>query len=266
MQIGAFFFFAGMTFLVASNEIHIAYVSASFSSVLDIKQSSVWGESFLGIMLLLTGSLLFIIRAGLYLRTVNNSVAALFFVGMKSQNDSPPEYALLPEDRIGLDRLVHKVNSYIPQNVLDEYQFWAKTISERVSHSEASKGYVAALGSIPSLYAIGTLFRNGHLPLFFLEHNRSIDRWHPLDEIGSYKKLNVVFNEYCNNSALENVRANSNGDIGVAISFTNQVLENELPESLRGHTLFLELDNVDKKYDALPVESNQIEIAKKFLT
>lgn len=54
-------------------------------------------------------------------------------------------------------------------------------IKDRIQHHEATVAYVAALGSIPYLYMIGSSMRDGHLPLRLSDFDRNKNCFHLLD-------------------------------------------------------------------------------------
>jgi hypothetical protein len=185
-------------------------------------------------------------------------------------NDQIPTVALPKNIRSKIINVqFDKMNSYNPEAIISKYSFNAETIKQRVYHSASKTAYLAALGSVPFLYLTGTMFRNGHLNLKVLDHDRNEDQWHQLDVAGSPKELSFLYDGKTDrDSILEAMGKSHFEDIGIAISFTNRILPSELPTTLCKQTVLIGL-NSKFEFDALPCESVQNEIVEEiahFLT
>ncbi|QSD21932.1 SAVED domain-containing protein [Pectobacterium brasiliense] len=145
--------------------------------------------------------------------------------------------------------------------ILENSVFHRRIIKDRVYHSEATQAYVAALGSVPYLYMIGSFMRDGHLPLKLFDFDRSKNCFHPLDDVPTGAKLVKKFDgKKVESSSV--VKPNENGRIALAISFTMEIQNSELPAEFYGHALHTQL-NTGFRFDNLPAEDEQAEIAKE---
>lgn len=220
--------------------------------------------TLLGVSLVLVGGYLGVQRYRAFAREVSIKDIALFFMpGFSNQNETVPNSAIprLEQSKI-IDVTFPKFDSYVPENIIEEYSFRAKAIEDRVNHAGVKKGYVAALGSVPYLYLSGTIFRDGHVPLKVLEHSRSEDNWQLLDDLGKSDSLIWNYDHNSGESAIEKVHASPEKDIAISVSFTDAINIEELPSSIRNHCLNVKL-NSGYGYDALSVESVQDAIVKE---
>lgn len=225
----------------------------------------------LGVLLTLTGLIMATKRFRILEAAGNlKDTALIFFPGFPNMNDQIPVDAL-PKNIQSKIINVHfdKMDSYNPETLTAKYSFNTETIKQRISHSGTKTAYLAALGSIPYLYLTGTLFRNGHLHLRVLEHDRNEDKWHLLDTAGMPKSLAYQYTDKTDrNEILQVIESSHSEDVGVAISFTNKIRPCELPEMIRDRTISVGL-NSEFEFDALPCESVQDEIVNEiahFLT
>ncbi len=196
--------------------------------------------------------------------------ALIFFPGFQNMNNQIPIDELpknIKSKTININ--FDKMDSYNPKTIISKYHFNADTIKQRIYHSGTKTVYLAALGSVPYLYLTGTMFRNGHLHLQILEHDRNEDMWHLLDIVGMPKSLSYQYADKTDQNEIIQVMENSQSeDIGVAISFTNIIRPSELPEIIRDRTISIGL-NSKFEFDALPCKSEQDKIVNEidhFLT
>lgn len=223
-----------------------------------------WFLLILGLLFLIAGFALLIHRY----RTLNKkselkNIALFFMPGFGNLNENSCKYALPPIEQNNVREVKFKcLPSYEADKVAKEYQYLVRDIIDRLEHNGVEKAYLAALGSVPYLYLIGTLFRNGHIPLRVLEHDRSNDKWHLLQDLGQDESLQYSFKNNYGDDALSIVKANSKNEIGFSISFTNAVLEKELPLELQGHTLDAKLQT-GYRFDAIPTDPVQDDIVKE---
>jgi len=218
----------------------------------------------IGIVLVLVGTYFGVQRFRALSRDAAIKDVGLFFMpGFNNLNENLPHYAIprLEQPKI-VDVKFPKFDSYNPMNIQDEYMFRVKTIEDRVNHSAIKKGYVSALGSVPYLYLTGTMFKDGHIPLRVLEHSRTDDKWHVLDDVGGTSSLAWEYGQNYGESALENVISNSEEELALSVSFTNIVAYEELPEAIKGHCLNVKLSS-GYSHDALLVESVQDDVVKE---
>ena len=218
----------------------------------------------IGMALILIGVFLAIHRYYTLNKASDTKNIALFFMpGFDNINDNLPIYALPSNEQKKIKEVkFKKISSYSVDEIIKEYSFYARMVNDRLEHNDVEKAYLVALGSVPFLYLMGTLFRNGHLPIRVLEHERSSDKWHLLDDIGSGESLQYGCSQTIGEEALSTVKANSKNEIAFSISFTNKILESELPIEFNSHTLNVKLAS-GYRFDAIPTEPVQDEIVKE---
>jgi len=143
-------------------------------------------------------------------------------------------------------------------NNLTKASFIRQTIRERIHHTGAATAYVAALGSVPYLYMFGSFMTDGHLPRKLFDFDRDKNAFHPLDAPPTNASLIKCYNgKEITDSKI--VPSNNGRFIGLAISFTIEILEKDLPAQFVGHTLHAQL-NTGFRFDNLPEEEEQEKI------
>ncbi len=219
---------------------------------------------YFGILLTAIGLFLLIKRYVILDRQAKIKNVALFFMpGFDNINDNLPIYALPSNEQKKVKEVkFKKISSYSVDEIIEKYSFNAQTVSDRLEHNDVEKAYLVALGSVPFLYLMGTLFRSGHLPIRILEHERSSDKWHLLDDLGPSESLKYSCSQIVGEEALSIAQANSKNEIAFSISFTNKILESELPIEFNTHTLNVKLAS-GYRFDAIPTEPVQDEIVKE---
>ncbi len=235
----------------------------TFNLMIDIGATE-WVILILGMAVLAPGIFLSINRYfSLKKESLIKDIGLFFIPGFNNQNEEIPIKSLLKNEQQKIFPVqIKKIDSYNPKLILEEYPFIKKLINERVHHKEIKQAYVAALGSVPYLYICGTMFNNGHLPLTVLEHFRREDKWKRLDNVGSPVQLKYNFNQYKGNEAIQKLKPNSLNEIGLSISFTNEVNSTELPVALQEHTIDISLDD-EYRFNAIPSDPIQDEIIEK---
>lgn len=217
-----------------------------------------------------SGFILVVIGLGMLIRRYrilinfdrSNPIPLFFFCGFTNMNPQIPTYAVSKLDSYRIQAVkTSQVDSYDPIAVAKDYSYHARIVRERVNHDNAKKAYFAGLGSVPYLYAMGTLFAGGNISLTALEHDRSEDQWHMLDDVGLSPKLLISYNGLSDVDEILQACANSEA-IGLAISFSAEIQLSELPQQVRGNTISLKLSS-GLRYDALSVAPVQEEIVKE---
>jgi hypothetical protein len=105
-----------------------------------------------------------------------------------------------------------------------------KIISDKTEQVESDEVFFAGLARIPYLYFIGYGFRNAHSSIILLDHDHKRSKWYTLKDIDDLDIDLKIKNE-------KEIEPNDKGEIGIAIEFTSKILETELPDSLREHTI-----------------------------
>ncbi len=217
--------------------------------------------SGLGILLIFSGISL---SRHHFKSTQQKTKALFFFPAFSNLNTKEPIEALPTEERNSTEVITFKnFDSYDPKKIIEEYNFSRRRIEDRLDHQNIESAYIAALGSVPFIFLTGTLFRNGHIPTTTLEHDRTNDRWHLLDDLGGKRSVAYKYLDYDSRDAvikaLEDQRLD---DIGMSISFTCDIKKRELPPFIRSRTINLSLDT-ENGYDVLPCEEVQKQIVKE---
>lgn len=260
LRIGYAFLSSG-AMLLGGFQFVINVVPTTTSVTLQTSQVAVY---IIGGLLLVIGIIILLHRY--YLWNIENSIqdiALFYFPGFTNINPDTPLYALPKSQQIKTKPISYgKIDSYDPGLLASEYKVLNTFIERRSEHNKIQKAYIAALGSIPFLYLIGTLFRDGHIPTDILEHNRATDKWHQLNLYGNSKSLEYHYQNITGKEAQVAVRPNENNEIGISISFTHLVNKEELPKSISNNTIDITLLS-GQSFDAIPHDSAQDDIVKE---
>lgn len=260
LKIGRAFLASGVM-LLGGFQVVINIAPSTATATLQSSQSIV---CFIGVFLIVIGAGILLHRY--YLWNIENStqdIALFYFPGFTNINPHPPLNALPNNKRKKATLFTNgKFDSYNTQLIVKEYSHLCEIVERRSGHTEMNEAYIAALGSVPYLYLVGTLFRDGHMPTQILEHNRSTDKWHQLETFGKPESLNYSYNHIIGKESIMAIESNDNDEIGVSISFTHQVKNIELPKSININTVDISLVS-GQSFDAIPCEYIQDNIVKE---
>ncbi|WP_017891062.1 SAVED domain-containing protein [Serratia sp. S4] len=145
--------------------------------------------------------------------------------------------------------------------ILKDIAYYQRTIHDRILHKDTQYAYICAIGTVPYLFMIGAFFRDGHLPITLFEHDRTKNKFHRLNNFPTGRALALSYkdNAICDFSKIP---ANPQQKIGLAISFSLQINEVDLPKEFREHTLHITL-NDGYRFDNLPNEDEQARIVSE---
>ncbi|MBU2886291.1 SAVED domain-containing protein [Gilvimarinus agarilyticus] len=142
--------------------------------------------------------------------------------------------------------MVGKLNNYCRHLVDDQI----------INDSKNGKVFFAGLARVPCLFAIGTMFRSSAVDVEPLERFRNPDKWARL------KLFKGAENKYaCDGSPQELV--SSCGQIGIAISLTDEISTGQLPDDIRDHCMSIKLTPMCKR-EAISTLHNLHDFSKKF--
>lgn len=198
--------------------------------------SSIFVE-FLGGLLIITGIIL-CVKGLTSIRQSWRKKTFYFLKGLSNQSENLPLEALpkvarwYPPNPVKLS-----LNTEKPAEMEKELSHHLKIISEKVEQTESDEIYFAGLAKVPYLYMIGYGFRNAHSSITLLDHNHQAAKWFTLKDTDIIDLDLDIINE-------ESIQPNNNGDIGVAIEFTCEIAENELPELLKEHSIKVRLNKI----------------------
>lgn len=260
----------GITLLGGSGAVYYASLSYTTTGGATVKLEFSLGDicfivALIGGLFALSGFIMILRRFRSLEKVASTRDTALFFfAGFPNMNDQIPISSIPKNIQPKVTAFpMGKMDSYDPKKIVEKYPFYAQTIKERTLHSGYSSAFVAALGSIPYLYLIGAMFRNGNIHLRTLEHDRKEDKWNTLEDVGEQKHLLCQLSEITDRSKILDVVEHACwSDTGLAISLTNQIQSTELPDFIRDQTISLKL-NSEFEYNALPCEPVQDEIIEQ---
>lgn len=193
----------------------------------------------IGIIFLLFGALILIFE---YFHIFSEKVILYFGNTLNHGDSKPPKYAMSKNDRINPNIVqLGLINTYDKEELFDEYIHILKSFKRREEHKESSKIYLAALGSTPYLFLLGTLIRNGHIKNEVLDYNRDKGKWYRLDSIGEKRTHSLMYEDTAISvdDKLEELVSNDSNAIGIALAYTFKIYKTSVPEELRENTLYL---------------------------
>lgn len=207
--------------------------------IISLSNESSTGMEILGGLLIVSGIILIFWRY----KEVHAKPPYLVYVkGLSNMEVSNPIKAL-PANDWHAKSLNYEIKSYERDELIDDYNHMKRTFEQRIEHQNASKVYIASLASFPALFLIGTLFRNAHLETILLDYDRYKSKWYPLKELPEteVKVHNVLMG---NGSVgyedkLNSILRQNPPEIGIALAYTFDIPEEQIPVGLRDHTIFL---------------------------
>jgi len=214
----------------------------------------------LGVISFITGLWIILHR---YSQLSKNPAVIYYGQGMPNMDDKAPVYALPRIDRyFARIENLSAVDSYDKGTLLREIPFYQRLFLGRTKHKDAPTIYLAALGSFPYLFVLGTLLRNAHGKVRILDHARNAsggNKWHLLDEISDKKTITHLVQgdegrPYMD--AVKDLSCNATQEVGVALSYTFEISRNDLPEDLRESTIILK-HSLGNGLDKLSSDPNQ---------
>jgi hypothetical protein len=162
--------------------------------------------------------------------------------GLSNMEVSDPIKAL-PKSDWHAKSLNYEIQSYDRDKLIEDYKYMKWAFEHRIEHQNASKVYIASLASFPALFLVGTLFRNAHIETVLLDYNRHKTKWYQLKELSDtedYVHHILAEDETVGYEAkLNQILENSPTEVGVALAYTFEIPNEQIPEKLREYTLFL---------------------------
>lgn len=191
---------------------------------------------YIGIFLIIIGIILLI---NIY-RSVKIHPILYFSPSLSNMSEEMPMYAVENQDKYStIPQKIGPIDSYNKEIVIEEYKYIKKSFDKRIDHSESNKIYIAAIGSFPYMYLMGSLLRNGHINSLPMEYDNNSSKWKRLEEYGP-KATNITLKE---NSSIDQeidiLANNTSNDVGIALCYTYKIFENTLPDNLINNTIYL---------------------------
>jgi hypothetical protein len=122
------------------------------------------------------------------------------------------------------DYIQNSIEMFNAENKVDIYNRF-------ILHHGCEKIFLGGRARIPFLVAYGSRFRNTSAKIVYFDQLHQNQKWALLDDVNEDISINY--------EDIESIEANGNGDIGLAISFTSQILDSQLPPSIKNHTLMI---------------------------
>lgn len=130
--------------------------------------------------------------------------------------------------KLGLVEIDDYINQSIKMfNAEEEVNIYSRFI---LNHN-CKKVLLGGRARVPFLVAYGSRFRNISAKIVYFDQLHQNQEWEILNGINENISINYA--------DIESIEANENGDIGLAISFTSEILSNQLPQSIKDHTLMI---------------------------
>lgn len=195
----------------------------------------------IGVVLIIFGMYLIYKR---YKELEANPPYILYVRGMQNMDTNPPLNALPPNDR-SARQMVFQVDSYDKKSLLQEYGVMKHLVSQRVENGNASRLYVAGLGSFPMQFLIGALIRNAYsVTTQLLDFDRIKNRWYILEDFSTGADRPTYLHNGAPldvETAVNKVLVDNPTDVGIALAHTFDIPDGQLPPIVREHTIILKL-------------------------
>jgi hypothetical protein len=252
----------GRTMLVlGATSASIPTLSAKYKNIIEFTLSndtSIMVE-ITGVILILSGVTLIF---GRFWNLQAKPPYLVYVRGLSNMEVSDPIKAL-PKSDWHAKSLNYEIQSYNRDELIEDYKHMKRTFEQRIEHQNASKVYIASLASFPALFLVGTLFRNAHIETILLDYNRHKSKWYQLKELSDREDpVHHVLAEdetVGYEEKLNQILEDSPAEVGVALAYTFEIPNEQIPEELREHTLFLK-SSLGYGHDKLSDKESQKEL------
>lgn len=238
-KIGKYFMYIGFLLVMSGGIIDITYINPqrSLNGSYDMGDA----DSFLyclGVVFMIIGAYILIQD---YKKIRANKVMFYFANMMPFGDSKTPLYAMNQDDRISsVETYLKKIDSYSKDEVINNFRFNQELFKERIEHKNIENIYLAGLGSVPYLYLLGTLVRNGHILCEVLDYERNSKKWYRLPDIGNNLTHSLMYENKTIDKKIDEIIASESELIGVALSYTFQIYKESVPEGFEDNTLYLQ--------------------------
>jgi len=256
-KIGSFLVATGV-FILSGGFVFSAKYQNAAGETLEISYDNAlsWWLIGLGTVFCFAGLLVLVNRYYLFGKT--KDAILIYASGFQNQYPGPPVASLPLIDRFTATTIIFSIeDSYDTSEIILEYAYYKKLIANRQDYETAKTIYLAGLGSVPYLFSVGALFRDGHAIVTLLEHERTTG-WHTLKHFGEENPLIYLLNnqKIDLDAAILKIQANKHNQIALALSFTFDIVITQLPQGMGTNTLFL-VPGSGSSYDAFSSENVQ---------
>lgn len=126
-----------------------------------------------------------------------------------------------------------------------------------ILHHDCDKYFMGGLTRVPFLVAYGACFRATSANVIYFDKFHRGGEWRLLNDVND----NISLAKY----NIENVFSNSNGDIGLAVSFSFPIKEEQLPDAIKENTLFIS-PNIGNSRNLIKNQDNLQRISENIQT
>lgn len=191
--------------------------------------------------LVIIGVVILVVRS---ITLLKKHTSLFYGIGMKNMSITSPIASIPFYLRPSTEPILLKVDdSYDKQNVIDFYNRYHQIVHDRAFNSHVVKNYIAALGSFPYLFLIGSMFRDAYAEkLSILDFNRTKENgtWFELPE---YKENNLLMTHkliYSDSTIDEEIsRLQQYNEVAIALAYTFEISQENINPNIRDKTLFL---------------------------
>jgi uncharacterized protein YacL (UPF0231 family) len=190
---------------------------------------------------LIFGGLTFLIGGGLIyidvkrLGEVTRSTAKALITGMLATTTRFPDEILTRSEQLNSRETVELgIPELITSDINSQVEMFNSEIKVRIYerfilNQNCQKIYLGGLARIPFLVAYGSCFRAVSAKVKYFDRFHLDGKWRFLND--EEKSIRLMYNEP------KTIRSNNKGQIGISISFTQEIQKEHLPSELRDNTL-----------------------------
>lgn len=191
---------------------------------------------YIGIFLIIVGIILLVN----IFKSVKINPILYFSPSLPGMSEEMPIYAVENQDKYStIPQKIGPIDSYNKDTIIKEYNFLQTSFRKRIDHSESNKIYMAAIGSFPYMYLMGSLPRNGHINSLIMDYDNKSSKWKLLEQYGP-RATNISLKDNTSiNEEIDTFANSTSNDVGIALCYTYEIFENTLPNNLKNNTIFL---------------------------
>ncbi|NRA54106.1 MAG: SAVED domain-containing protein [Gammaproteobacteria bacterium] len=195
----------------------------------------------LGFITLIVGVML--IHADI--RNLARNTAKVLITGMKGTSVRfPSELLSKSEKRDSRETVQLSISESDSSSLEDQISLYNSELavglySRFILHNDCNRVYLGGLARVPFLVAYGACFRAVSTKVIYFDKFHRNSEWKLLND----ESDQLTFDSY----DIRNIKPNLNGDIGIALSFSNEIKSFHLPESIRENTIMMTSGNKVEK-------------------
>lgn len=271
VRIAIFVLFSGITLLTTGGPILVYLLQQLVVSKGEISislQQTSDAVMYLGYLLTLVGLGLCIYK----FVNANKANMSILYLGANihgTTQDEAIKYIPAFEKSFCIPRPLDRIDTYNKNKVIDDYKYNQKTFRTHIEHIGAKYIYVAALGSFPYLFLLGSLLRNGYRKVSIMDFDRGRNEWYSLPVFGK-NAYNILDANNCQQeetieNAISQLKNSESGEVGIALSYTFEIQKDTIPKHLQDKTLYLK-NSLGVGHDLLANQTSQNDLLKELST